>query len=65
MAWRMILGRPLAKRASSRSEELNMMVDCQIVLLAGGVSVGIGVLFGVNPANCATKIRPIDALRFE
>ena len=36
-----------------------------MLLLAGGVSVGIGVLFGVYPANRAAKLRPIDALRFE
>ena len=36
-----------------------------MLLLAGGVSVGIGVVFGVYPANRAAKLRPIDALRFE
>ena len=35
------------------------------VLLAFGVSVGIGVLFGYLPANKAAKLNPIDALRYD
>ena len=35
------------------------------VLLAFGVSVGIGMIFGYLPANKAAKLNPIDALRYD
>lgn len=35
------------------------------VLLAFGVSAGIGIIFGYYPARRAAKMSPIDALRFE
>ncbi|MCI2106382.1 MAG: ABC transporter permease [Intestinimonas sp.] len=33
--------------------------------VAFGVSVGIGILFGYLPANKASKLNPIDALRYD
>lgn len=35
------------------------------ILIAFGVSVGIGILFGYLPAKNAAKLNPIDALRYE
>lgn len=35
------------------------------ILLAFGVSVGIGILFGFLPARKAAKLNPIDALRYD
>ena len=35
------------------------------VLIAFGVSVGIGILFGYLPANKAAGLNPIDALRYD
>ncbi|MBE6687792.1 MAG: FtsX-like permease family protein [Ruminococcaceae bacterium] len=35
------------------------------VMLAFGISVGIGIIFGFLPANKAAKLNPIDALRHD
>lgn len=40
-------------------------VDLPTVVLAIGVSSGIGVIFGVFPAKKAADLSPIDAIRYE
>jgi putative ABC transport system permease protein len=41
------------------------MVSWQSIVVATLVSIGIGVLFGLYPARKASKISPMEALRYE
>jgi putative ABC transport system permease protein len=44
---------------------LDVSVELGSVLLAVAISAGIGVFFGIYPANRAAALNPIDALRYE
>lgn len=41
------------------------LVSWSTILLAFGFSAGVGLFFGIYPANQASKLNPIDALRRE
>lgn len=45
--------------------DLTITPPYSAILLAFGVSVGIGVIFGYLPANKAAALNPIDALRYD
>lgn len=49
----------------SATFSLNTSISIPSVLLAFGVSAGIGIIFGYYPAQRAAKMNPIEALRYE
>jgi putative ABC transport system permease protein len=49
----------------SRVMNLEANTPLAFTLVAAGVSVAIGVVFGLIPANRAAKLEPIAALRYE
>nr|WP_221401452.1 ABC transporter permease [Paenibacillus phyllosphaerae] len=49
----------------SKTTSLGVELSYPIMGLAFGFSVFIGIVFGMFPANKASNLKPIDALRFE
>ncbi|HWC99364.1 MAG TPA: ABC transporter permease [Candidatus Sulfopaludibacter sp.] len=49
----------------ARTAEWKTIVTNSSVFIAFGVSVAVGVIFGIYPAVKASRINPIDALRYE
>lgn len=42
---------------------LDFAISIPWIIISVGFSIGIGIIFGVTPANKAAKLNPIDALR--
>ncbi len=51
--------------AAAASYDLTPAITLGSVLIAVLFSVGVGVVFGIYPANRASKLEPVEALRSE
>jgi len=55
----------VAKVAQAFGYKWDLIITLSSILLGTGVSVGIGLLFGIIPAKRASKLNAIKALRYE
>jgi putative ABC transport system permease protein len=50
---------------SSFVEDLTLHLSTSTILLAAGFSTAVGLFFGIYPAVRASRLQPVDALRYE
>jgi putative ABC transport system permease protein len=55
----------VATIAQSMNYDWDLVISPLSILLGCGVSITIGLLFGITPARRASKLSPIEALRYE
>jgi len=59
------VGSIFANKLLADSNVISVIVSSQVVAIATGVAIAVGIIFGLYPANNASKLQPVDALRTE
>ncbi len=60
-----VLGSYFANTVFADSNIISVIVSANVVILSTFVAVFVGIIFGLYPANKASKLMPVDALRTE
>lgn len=60
-----LLNTLLWKGGGGRFEGLKLTITSDVLVMAVGLTVCTGIIFGILPARKAMRLKPIDALRFE
>jgi len=55
----------LLMRILETTQNMTLVMSVGVVELAVGFSMAVGIVFGLYPANKASRLRPIEALRYD